>query len=51
MKEKNDEVKKKAGKTGKNAVELINEIVDRAHDFAEDKLDKLESKFNDLTVD
>ena len=50
MKTKKNEVKKKAEKAGKSAVEFINELVDKAHDFTEDKLDKLEDKFNDLTV-
>ena len=35
----------------KTIVEFLNDIVDKAQRFTDDKLDKLEEKFNKYTID
>ncbi len=51
MKKENSDNKTKGTKNEKSVVEFINGLVDKVQSFTDEKLDKLEEKFNEYTID
>lgn len=51
MNKDNPDKKSKNIKKEKTVVEFLNGIVDKVQSFTDEKLDKLEEKFNEYTID